>query len=65
MNFYDSDLNSMHQSDFESDNEPPKDILMEKKLVKKYELKRIFKQIVRVYIGLMKVREKYYKTCKI
>ena len=48
--FYDSDLQTDNPMDFESDNEPPKDIIREKKLLKKTELHRIHKEIWQVKI---------------
>ena len=49
MQFYDTDLNSVNDADFFSDNEPPKDIIMEKKLVRKGNMFRIYKQILQVH----------------
>lgn len=48
MKFYDSDLASDNPANFASDHEPPKDKIKDKKLLKKYELKRAYKIIVRV-----------------
>lgn len=48
LDFYDSDLKSDNPDDFLSDHEPPKDIVRERKLLKKTDLFRIYKEIWQV-----------------
>lgn len=48
MDFYDSDLKSDNPDDFLSDHEPPSDIVRERKLLKKTDLFRIYKEIWQV-----------------
>ena len=48
MKFYDSDLASDNPIDIHSDHEPPKDKIKDKKLLKKTELRRFHKIIMRV-----------------
>ncbi|KAL4496561.1 hypothetical protein ABPG72_015922 [Tetrahymena utriculariae] len=54
LDFYDSDLQSDNPDDFHSDHEPPKDIVRERKLLKKTELLRIYKEIWQIGKGLPK-----------
>jgi len=53
MKFYDSDLASDHPMDFHSDHEPPKDKIKDKKLLKKTELRRFHKILMRVILFLI------------
>ena len=50
MKFYDSDLASDVAVNIHSDHEPPKDKIKDKKLLKKTELQRFHKIIMRVFI---------------
>jgi hypothetical protein len=54
MKYYDSDVESINYGGMESDNEPPKDEVFDTKLLKKYELKRIYKKILKVGFALNK-----------
>ena len=53
MKFYDSDLASDNPVDFHSDHEPPKDKIKDKKLLKKTELRRFHKIIIRVQLKII------------
>ncbi|EGR27393.1 hypothetical protein IMG5_196630 [Ichthyophthirius multifiliis] len=46
--YYDSDLQSDNPPNFDSDNEPPKDIIRESKLLIKTDLNRVYKEIWQV-----------------
>lgn len=46
--FYDSDLASINEKDFLSDNEPPKDTIQERKLLFKEKLLHVHKTIIRL-----------------
>lgn len=46
--FYDSDLASVNEKDFLSDNEPPKDQIQERKLLYKEKMLHVYKTIVRI-----------------
>lgn len=50
LDFYDSDLHSDNPDDFLSDHEPPSDIVRERKLLKKIELFRIYREIWQVRV---------------
>lgn len=52
--YYDSDIQSVNLEDFESDNEPPQDIIKEKKLLKKEKMLRIHKTILQKGYNLPK-----------
>ena len=52
--FYDSDLQSDIPFNFESDNEPPKDIIRELKQVYKKDLFRVQKEILQIGNGIDK-----------
>lgn len=52
--FYDSDLASVNEKDFLSDNEPPKDQIEERKLLYKEKKLHVFKTIVRLGVNIDK-----------
>ena len=46
--YYDSDIASVNEADFLSDNEPPKEIVGEKRIITKEKFKRVYKSIYRL-----------------
>ena len=50
--FYDSDIASVNEKDFMSDNEPPKDKVLDRKLLHKEKMLHIYKTIMKVGEGI-------------